>query len=302
MRVFMNAAAIIGLVASALAAQLPSTMPKVVPPLEAKVETSFGVRSVASYGGLAMRAAYRLQTTLSSSALAEHYVQQLSAVGWKPSFSEITRSIALARFSVDSPEAQMIGILAVVPFPETQSGAVSIELLRSGPQGRSGGAGARASTDVWIPLPDTSVSKIPFPESVHLPPTVSEVHQLMWGGTIDASHTETRFDTFASMAELMKIIEPQVIARGWTLDVRTGDALQAATKFNSPKGGDSTALLLLTSLPGIGKASAMLNVYRNRGHAQTDRALGELFNRRAESLASGSILHALITEATHQRR
>lgn len=80
---------------------------------------------------------------------------------------------------------------------------------------------------------------------------------------MDSSHTETRLETSASPAELMKIVESQIIPRGWTVDVRAGDAVQAVTKFNPLWGGDSTALLLVTSLRP-GEVSIILNVYRNR--------------------------------------
>jgi hypothetical protein len=125
------------------------------------------------------------------------------------------------------------------------------------------GGGAGTPLEVPILLPDVSVSEIPFPESVRLPQPVTRVEQLARGGSMDSSHTETRLETSASPAELMKIVESQIIPRGWTVDVRAGDAVQAVTKFNPLWGGDSTALLLVTSLRP-GEVSIILNVYRNR--------------------------------------
>jgi hypothetical protein len=85
----------------------------------------------------------------------------------------------------------------------------------------------------------------------------------MWGGAMDASRTETRLDTVLSPAGLMKIMEPQITTRGWAVDVRAGDTIQAATKFNPVWVGDSTAVLLVTRLP-TGEVSVILNVARNR--------------------------------------
>jgi hypothetical protein len=87
----------------------------------------------------------------------------------------------------------------------------------------------------------------------------------MWGGSLDASHTESRLEASFSPADLMKIIEPQITHRAWTVDLRGGDAVQAFTKFDPLWGGDSTALLVVTSLPGTAELSIVLNVYRNRG-------------------------------------
>ena len=143
-----------------------------------------------------------------------------------------------------------------------------IDVMRARPRtpmsGRPGGGGAGDPAEIPILLPDASVSEIPFPESVRLPQPVNRVEQLVWGGSVGSSHTETRLETFVTPAELMKIMESQVTPRGWTVDIRAGDAMQAVTKFNPVWGGDSTALLLVTSLR-TGEVSIILNVYRNRG-------------------------------------
>jgi len=174
----------------------------------------------------------------------------------------------LIRFSIGSADEQLVGILSVVSFAKTQNTLVSIDVLRARMQmpmsGRTGGVGARLPSEVTILLPDVTHSEIPFPDSVRLPPTAVRAEQLIWGGTVDVSHTETRFATLATVAELMKIIEPQITNRGWTVDVRAGDSLLAVTKFSPSWGGDSTAVLLLTSFPGTGEVSVILNVFRNR--------------------------------------
>jgi hypothetical protein len=178
--------------------------------------------------------------------------------------------MALVRFSAGSTDDPLVGILTVVPFSQQQSALVMVDLLRARPRtpmsGRMAGArggGAGTPAEVPILLPDASVSEIPFPESVRLPQPVNRVDQVVWGGTVDSSHTETRLETFARPADLMKIMESQITPRGWTVDVREGDAVQAVTKFNPYWGGDSTALLLVTSLP-TGDVSIILNVYRNK--------------------------------------
>jgi hypothetical protein len=157
-----------------------------------------------------MGAYYRLETEMPASAVADHYVQQLTALGWKPKLTQNQLSFALVRFSGQSPSGPFIGILTVVPT------------------------------------------------------TVTRVEELMRGGSQDSSHAETRLDTFDSPAALMKIIEPQFAARGWMVDGRAGDAVQAITKFSPLVAGDSTALLMLTSLPGTREVSLILNVVRNR--------------------------------------
>jgi hypothetical protein len=255
----------------AQAVQAPSTMPKLLAPPDAKLASSHGDRGPDAFGGLTGHAAYRLQTTMSASAIADHYVPQLVATGWKPTLSPKPSSMAIVRFSAGSTDDPLIGILTVVPFAQQQSALVMVDLIRARPptpmSGRLGGAaGGGAGTPAEIPilLPDASVSEIPFPESVRLPQPANRVEQLVRGGSPDSSHTETRLETFASPAELMKIMESQIMPRGWIVDVRAGDPLQAVTKFNPLWVGDSTALLLVTSLRP-GEVSIMLNVYRNRG-------------------------------------
>jgi hypothetical protein len=258
------------------AVQAASNMPKLVAPTDAKLMYSHGDRGPESFGGLTGHAAYRLQTTMSASAIADHYLPQLVAIGWKPTLSPKPSSMALVRFSAGSTDDPLVGILTVVPFAQQQSALVMIDLVRARPRtsmsGRlSGAAGGGAGTPAEVPIlfPDASVSEIPFPESVHLPQPVNRVEQLVWGGSPDASHTETRLETFASPADLMKIMESQITPRGWTIDVRAGDPLQAVTKFNPLWVGDSTALLFVTSLRA-GEVSIILNVYRNRALGTKD--------------------------------
>jgi len=252
-------------------AQAPSNMPKLVAPPDATLASSHGDRDPEAFGGLTGHAVYRLRTTMSASAIADHYQKQLVAMAWKPTLSPKPSSMALVRFAAGSTDDPLVGILTVVPFAQQQSALVMVDLLRARPRTAMGGrmtgargGGAGTPTEVPILLPDASVSEIPFPESVRLPQPINRVDQLVWGGSPDSSHTDTRLETFASPAELMKIIEPQITSRSWTADVRAGDAVQAVTKFNPLWGGDSTALLLVTALR-TGEVSIVLNVYRNRG-------------------------------------
>ena len=67
---------------SALAGQAPSNMPKLVAPQEAKLVSSHGDRGPEAFGVLTGHATYRLQTTMSASAIADDYLRQLVAVGW----------------------------------------------------------------------------------------------------------------------------------------------------------------------------------------------------------------------------
>lgn len=259
--------------ASVLGNQVPSNFPRFTAPATANIV------SVHGYGGglptqpassdpvFAMGAYYRLTTTLAAGTVGDHFAKQLTSLGWQAMLRQDHGQLSLVRFASGSGNERFIGMLTAVTFPATENALVAIDLMR--PRlalgGRSGGGGAGRMTELTISLPDATTSEVPFPESARLPATAaSRVEEIIRGGAFDSSHTETRLNSTSTPADLMKIIERQITARGWAVDLRAGDSMQAVTKFNPVVGGDSTAILILTALPGTSEVSVILNVLKNR--------------------------------------
>ena len=214
----------------------------------------------------------RLTTTGTVSGTVAHYGQQLSALGWKSTLTTNQPSLGFVRYSVDSADGPLMGSLLVMPFPELKNQFVGIRLVRSRvpwPTGGRTGGGGGASTPKTPPryvmsLLDFTDSEIPFPKSVELPWSISRLDSKGGSGSVDYSVQEVRFQTFESPAAIMKDFEPQIAKSGWTADIRGGDKLQAFALFRPPAGGDSVALLVLTTIPGANGVDFALWVIRNR--------------------------------------
>ena len=217
----------------------------------------------------------RLKTSLSGSQIADHYGSQLTTQAWTAKLTHRGSSLAFTRYLLGTTSDPFVGVLMVVPFPKMENAFVSLGLTRAtvtwpmgarGPSrpGGAGGAGARGTSDVSLDVNDWTDSEVRFPRTIKLPADVGERAFGGGGGSVDSLRQVARFHTNRTPADLMKIIEPQIVAAGWTVDVRVSDPVQSVTKFNPPAPGDSTAILMLTSMPGMMGVDLTLHVVRNR--------------------------------------
>lgn len=211
----------------------------------------------------------RLITAGTVSGTVSHYAQELAALGWKPTLTDVRPGFGFVRYSIDSADGPLMGSLLVMPFPELTNQFVAMRLARSHfawptTGGRTGGGGAGAPARDSMGLHDFTDSEVRFPGFVELAPSIKRFDMRDGGGSVDYCHQEVRFQTFDSPAAIMKDFEPQFAKSGWTADVRGGDAVQAFTLFRPPAGGDSVALVVLTTIPGGNGLDFMLWVIRNR--------------------------------------
>ena len=215
----------------------------------------------------------RLDTKLGASAIADHYLSQITALTWKETLRKDQPSLSVVRFRAGTDKDPLVGLLTVVPFPDKQNALVAIDLIQSrapwrssssGPGGRGVGTGAAPAPAFEIQLEDFSQSEHQFSATIRLPPGVTRLEERGGGGGPDFFQEDCRLETTSSPAALMSFIEPQITRIGWAVDVRAGDAVQAITKFKSPPGGDSTAIIYITMMPGSTETSVLVAVVRNR--------------------------------------
>lgn len=199
--------------------------------------------------------AHRLGTKMSVDALADHYSRQLTGLGWKQSFRQVTSTLGLVRFSVGLSADPMIGILVVVPFPALGHSVVSARLVRSRgtwrPTGRSGGAGANASEPQRIAF--ARVTK-----ALSLPAAVKRAELRGGGGTRDWFYGDIRIEAAMTPRELMSALLNDAAGPDWVEDVRLGDAVQSIARRTSVPDGRKSEVWLLTSLPGVNEIDAVV--------------------------------------------
>ena len=263
-------AALCGLVA-ATASALPIVAAQAVPPVVIPILTAPPTASIQSRGGHGafegnkrplpyevglnpgMSSAeyhYRLRTDMPAPQVAEHYLPQLVAHGWKPTLRQFDSILALARFSVGSETDPLIGTLTVVPFAATGQTLVSVRLARSRAPwrgtGRSGGTSGLRMSFGQLTAP------------LQFPTAVTQAEPRGGGTSGEVRHYDLRLQTRISPAALLTHLESQLEHESWKVDARAGDAIQAIVRRSDVRG--FSEVWMLTSMPDTGEIDAGLTV------------------------------------------
>jgi len=100
---------------------------------------------------------------------AAHYAAQLTGLGWKKTFDSPHPSLAIHRYTVESPSGTHLGSVLVLAVPEQKYQFVGVRLVRTQipwrwQAGRSGGAGANGATDLTLQPLYNGPAKLRLPE------------------------------------------------------------------------------------------------------------------------------------------
>jgi hypothetical protein len=193
---------------------------------------------------------HRLRTDMTAPQVAEHYLPQLVAHGWKPTLQQFDQMLSFARFSVGSETDPLVGTLTVVPFAATTGQTlVSARLARSRAPwrgtGRSGGANG------------LSLSFGPLTAPLQFPTAVTRAEPRGGGASGEFRYYELRLQTRMSPAALLTDLESQLEPERWKVDARAGDATQAIVRRSDARFSE---LWMLTSMPDTGEIDAVLTI------------------------------------------
>ena len=187
----------------------------------------------------------RLLTDLTADTLADHYLAQLVASGWKLDFKQADALLANARFSAGTPTDPLTGMLVVVPFGAARQTLVAVRLIvnRWAWTGRTGGAGAAP--------PRAQTLKFAS-QLLELPLSVTRAVFAGAGGTSNYMLHEARLECGDSPAALMPHFEVQLPKKGWTTVARIRDGSQHTVRRDSMPDPetDSSEIWMVTRMPG----------------------------------------------------
>lgn len=194
----------------------------------------------------------RLETAIRPEVIVDHYVTELSALGWRPTLRQVDPALAIVRFAVGRDNDPLTGLLTVVPFAGTGNTLVAVRLVRSRmslwftPRRGSGGANERGGVRA------ASLPLYGLQSPLSLPDAVLRAERRDGGGQPDIRYAGARIETFMSVQALWGALEPQFSTVGWTTSARLGDPVQSAARWTSPDGRLSE-VVIITALPAVGE-------------------------------------------------
>ena len=234
-------------------------LPEVVAPPGAEILTrvSYGLRSLLRPGEElpATGINYRLTGAPAIAATTDHYIDRLTALGWKQTYRGSAAKLGLVRFSVGSSNDPRTGILAVVPFDNNGHTIVALRLVLSRAAWdsgrRAGGAGANANAPVVFTFRGLT-------DPLTLPSDVTKVEERNSGGPADFRYTDARLQTTMAPAALMASLEKQVAGPAWRRDAQFGDAAQTVLRRSRTSAPVLSEIWMLTRMPGVLEVDAVL--------------------------------------------
>jgi hypothetical protein len=207
------------------------------------IVAEFHTREMSATGGHV-----RLETTVPAAVVVDHYVAQLSALGWRTTMRQVDPTFGLVRFAVGRDDDPVTGILTVMPFASTGHTIVAVRLVRSRmpwiSSGRGGGGGANDRGGA----PPASFLLYASQPRLTLPDAVLRAQRRDGGGQPDIQYAGARIETFMSVQALWDSLAPQFPNANWTTTARLGDPVQSAVRRTSPD-GHLSEILIITGLP-----------------------------------------------------
>ena len=151
----------------------------------------------------------RLETAVPAAGIVDHYVAQLSAIGWKTTMRQVDPTLGLVRFAVGRDDDPLTGLLTVMPFASTGQTIVAVRLVRSRTPwtyaSRRGGGGASERGGA----PPASFILYAVQPRLTLPDAVLRAERRDGGGLPDIRYAGARIETFMSVQVLWDSLEPQ---------------------------------------------------------------------------------------------
>jgi hypothetical protein len=190
----------------------------------------------------------RLETAVPAAGVVDHYVSQLSAIGWKPTLRQVDPTFGLVRFAVGSDDDPLTGLLTVMPFASGGHTIVAVRLVRSrtpwsyGSRRGGGGASERGGA------PPPSFILYASEPRLTLPDAVLRAERRDGGGLPDIRYAGARIETFMSVQALWDSLVAQIPNGNWTTTAQLGDPVQSAVRRTSPD-GHLSEILIITGLP-----------------------------------------------------